>query len=51
MTMALTQTQWRIVVESVWVMAQAVRQSISRLMREKALVSSKHEILEQLETN
>lgn len=39
MTMALTQMQWRIAVESVWAMAQAVRRSTSRLMKEKALVS------------
>lgn len=39
MTLALTQTQWRIVVESVWAMAQVVRRSISRLIKEKALVS------------
>lgn len=51
MTMALTQTLWRIVVESVWVMAQAVRQSISLLMKEMALVSLTQRIFEQLETN
>lgn len=38
MTMALTQMQWRIVVESVWVTAQAARQFISRLMK-KVMVS------------
>ncbi len=51
MTMASTQMRWRIVVESVWAMAQAVRRSISRLMKEKALVSSTQRIFEQLETN
>lgn len=40
MTMALTQTQWRIVAVSVWATAQAVRPSISCLLKEKALVSS-----------
>lgn len=39
-TMASTQTQWRIVVESVWVTAQAVRQFISHLMKKEALVSA-----------
>jgi len=38
-TMALTQTQWRIVVESVWATAQAVRQFISCLTKERVLVS------------
>lgn len=39
MTMALTQMQWRIAVACVWAMAQAVRRSIRRLMKGKALVS------------
>lgn len=50
-TTALTQTQWRIVVESVWVMDQAVRRSIRRLMKEKGLVCPAQRTFEQLEAN
>lgn len=51
MTMASTQTRWRIAVASVWAMARAARRSISRLMKEKALVSSTQRLFEQLEAN
>lgn len=47
MTMALTLTQWRTVVESVWATAQAVRLSISRLTKGKALVSLAQRAFEQ----
>lgn len=51
MTMASTQTQWRTAAECVWAMARAVRRSINRLMRAKALVSPTHGMSEQLEAN
>lgn len=51
MTTALTQTQWRIVVAYVWVTAQAVRRSTSRLKKERALVSPAQRIRELLETS